>query len=91
MANTMSEESQCEPEVAWTEPIVWRWTPPLELRADLMQDCAEEYFITECPTAIGGIVLYAKYHGHWTVNPWNTRHVLKELLRQVTKPEIVKP
>lgn len=61
--------------------ILWLWTPPAELVNDVRQDCAEEYAVTEEPDAIGGIAIWERRHNFWSINPWNTRHVVRELVR----------
>lgn len=64
--------------------VIWRWTPPSELVNDVRQDCAEEYAVTEEPDAIGGIVIRERRNDFWSINPWNTRHVVRELIRQLS-------
>lgn len=64
-----------------TEKIVWRWTPHGEFTVS--EDVAEEYAIESRPAACSGIVVWAKYHGQWKPNPFTSRPVIAELLRQL--------
>ena len=60
---------------------VFRWTPPPDLRNNICDDVADEYVITEVAEASsGGIIMWAKYHGKWSANPWNTRTIVRRLL-----------
>ena len=65
--------------------VLWRWTPAPEWRAEAnaaFADVADEYAVTEVDIA-PGVMLWAKYHGEWSANPWSARPVIMELLRQL--------
>jgi len=51
--------------------------------AAMKQDMASEYAIIDDPEANAGIIVYAKYRGEWTANPWSTRFVIRELLERL--------
>jgi hypothetical protein len=46
----------------------------------MKQDMASEYAIVADPQANGGLIVYAKYHGEWSANPWSTRFLIRVLL-----------
>ena len=67
---------------------VFRWTPPADMRTNVCDDIAEKYVITELPKATsGGIIIWAKYHGKWSANPWNTRTIVRRLLDMIAELE----
>lgn len=47
------------------------------------QDLAEEYAIVADGNSYGGIIVYAKYHGRWSANPWSTRWIIRVLLLNI--------
>jgi hypothetical protein len=46
----------------------------------MKQDMASEYAIVADPKANGGLIVYAKYQGEWSANPWSTRFLIRVLL-----------
>jgi hypothetical protein len=46
----------------------------------MKQDMASEYAIVAGPKANGGLIVYAKYQGEWSANPWSTRFLIRVLL-----------
>jgi len=47
------------------------------------QDLAEEYAIVADGNSFGGIIVYAKYHGKWSPNPWSSRWLIRVLLMTI--------
>lgn len=45
-----------------------------------IQALAEQYAIVADELANGGIIVYAKYNGKWSPNPWSTRWLIRILL-----------
>lgn len=45
-----------------------------------LRDMADEYAIISEPEANGGLIVYGKYSGEWTANPWSTRYLIRVLL-----------
>lgn len=46
----------------------------------MRQDMASEYAVISDPQANGGLIVYAKYRGEWSANPWSTRFLIRVLL-----------
>ena len=46
----------------------------------MRQDMASEYAIVAEPKSNGGLIVYAKYNGEWSANPWSTRFLIRVLL-----------
>lgn len=67
--------------------VLFVWTlPPRTEHQRCYEDIAKEYLVVKREKAIGGLVVYADWeNGGFQVNPWNTRHLIGELLRQLGK------
>ncbi len=50
-------------------------------------DLPEAYRVSENNDATCGIVIEARWHGEWKANPWNTRTLVRHLLRELKKME----
>ena len=62
------------------ENIIWRWAPTNKKR---YEDIALEYAIEKCEDAESGIIVWGLYKDGWHPNPWNTRPIIKELIRRL--------
>lgn len=61
--------------------LIFEWEVPQDYpNFTGMDDVAEAYQVYELPGASGGIVVHAKYHGEWMVNPWSARPLIRHLL-----------
>ena len=49
---------------------------------DPCEDVADHYAIIANDRFTNGIMVWAKYGGHWQANPWNGRAVIRELLKR---------
>lgn len=47
------------------------------------QDMASEYAIICDKKASAGIMVYGKFNGEWSANPWSTRFLIRELLEKI--------
>jgi len=64
------------------ERIIWRYSPDPD-DVDLYGDIAEEYAIEQSDEAHHGIILWYKHRGSWAANPFSTRPVIVQLLRDL--------
>lgn len=64
--------------------VLFRFTPTEEEKGPPGEhwDVADEYVVHGQAKAECRIVLYAKYHEQWHVNPWNERPVIRHLLAE---------
>ena len=65
--------------------VVWQWTPPPGMNKDIGDDCADEYAIEMRESALGGLILWARWGDKWEPNPWSERYVLRQLLQEMGK------
>lgn len=52
-------------------------------------DLPEAYRVYESDTATSGVIIEAKFNGKWSVNPWNTRTLVKHLLEDLGRTEAI--
>lgn len=66
-------------------PIIYHWKPRFVTDDEYyLQDLALEYVVISKPNAVGSIVVYADHgRGYFEVNPWNKRHLIKNLIDQL--------
>ena len=64
--------------------IIFEWTvPPGHRDYSGRDDIPEAYRVISNDSADCGIVIEAKFRGRWTVNPWNTRTLVYELIKRI--------
>uniref|UniRef100_A0A6M3K899 Uncharacterized protein n=1 Tax=viral metagenome TaxID=1070528 RepID=A0A6M3K899_9ZZZZ len=64
--------------------IIYEWELPKDHpNFSGHDDLPEAYRVIESEKAAGGIIVYAKYHGEWEANPWNTRTLIRQLLAEL--------
>lgn len=50
-------------------------------------DLPEAYRVFKNDCAVGGVVIEARWDGHWEANPWNMRTLVRHLLEQLSEKE----
>ena len=81
MLDVIEEHKKCLSDFESME-VIYSWTPEGFTEDQILyEDIAEEYKVVSSEKAIGGCIVYAKYHGKWRYNPWSTRALIKYLIR----------
>ena len=62
--------------------VRWRWTPPPEMRADLVAYVSDEYVVVENSSCVTGVMVIGRWSHQWRPNV-SARPVVAELLRRV--------
>ena len=63
------------------EKIIYKWELPKDHpNFTGYDDLPTAYRVIKDKEAACGIIVEAKYHGRWTVNPWNMRSLVKHLI-----------
>ena len=61
--------------------IIFEWEiPPDHPNFTGYDSLPEAYRVEENPEAMGGVVIYARYHGEWEANPRCVRTLVRHLL-----------
>lgn len=70
------------------EEVLFAWKVEERLRKDPLEDLPDAYLVHKSPEALVGIVIYAKWRGHWQANPFSVRGLVRKLLSLLPKQEI---
>jgi len=68
--------------------VVFEWTVPANYKNFTgHDDIPEAYLIIENERAVGGIVIYTKYQGKWSVQTGSLRPLIKHLIEKLGQME----
>lgn len=65
--------------------VLYHWKNPALRQDRCINNEAKEFIVEECKEASSGVVIWGKFNGEWSCNPWSCRALIRQLTEENKK------